>query len=474
MIKLKKLSIYIFMIVFLLSLSIKDVKAYTYSDSSFYIEFKTYSEYYQREFAGGGTWNAGNNQNARCIVFKNEEMSQKLHDYYTWEQQIYNDWLCVFFIGGGFEERYLGTPSKGCSPVINTEWFKDKMGISSIPNGLDAIGYSLDSDALMDGSWFSGVSSISQVKVKGNIVPINSIQYVTSFNDLKKYLIDRDDSVVIEGDPFNPPVTQDNSLPVPQSLSCDLHNSYNASNPFIEGSWKNPDNASWDAIKDDVKIHIQYKPKFQFYKRFLSVKDGQRTANQYIELGNEKNENKNHWVNAFPNTPQLKANYIKFETLQQDMVDVARMVGAGEEFYPGGATLLNGTKWRIRYEMPDGRVSYWVVYGVNSIGDVKSSDTVSFQDNEDNVVSSDAVNYQNSWQTDPNNYNPDTINNSLLSRLRQALNDIQSLPNDMNTVANEGSSFAKFLQTVWQKFPEIYVIFIGGLIIAIILRILGR
>ena len=80
------------------------------------------------------------------------------------------------------------------------------------------------------------------------------------------------------------------------------------------------------------------------------------------------------------------------------------------------------------------------------------------------------LSYQNSNQTDPENQDRD---NSLLGRLKNALNNMQSLPKDMQNVADEGS-LQTFLKRKVYKFPEIYILFIGGLIIAIILRILGR
>lgn len=471
---MKKKKIYIFVLLLLISVYIPHIKTNAYVANNSVVQYRFHWSRSDNANAriAGIDWNANGASDSRSILLYSPSVEQMAREYYGDNYFITHTQDYNFILSYKGSLNYVPICNHMSANVfIQSPAVREAMGITEqqaqyISCEIVPIKYNNSGENITETNNYHSVNYNGESH--------EDWQFVTSLQDAKSYLIDGDNSVVIEGDPANPPVTQDNMLPVPQSLTCDLHNSYTASNPYIEGSWENPKNASWDAIKNDVKIHIQYKPKFQFYKRFLSVKDGQRSAHQYIELGKVNNENKNIWINAFPNTPAVAENVIKFESLQQDMIDVSRMVGAGEIFYSGGATLLNGTKWRVRYELPDGRVSYWAVYGVNSIGDVKSSDTVTFQDNEDNVVSSDAVNYKNSWQTDPNNYNPDTINNSLLSRLRQALNDIQSLPSDMNSVANEGSSFANFLKMVWEKFPEIYILFIGGLIIAIILRILGR
>lgn len=356
--------------------------------------------------------------------------------------------------------QFVGKPNNN----INAHWSSVADHLTN--NGSDVMYYARNNGISDDVPFYLNSLYNKSYPDLNTTTVIPEVDYVKGIENLKKWL-QGDNSVIQHGDPNKPPVTQDNSLPVPQSLTCDIHNKYTGSNPFLIGGWSNPANASFDAIKDSVKIHIQYKPRFQYYKRFLSVKDEVVSARDWIDLGTVENNNKNKWINCFPNTPQTENNIIKFETLQSDMQTIA----STNNLYAGGATIDNGSSWRVRYEMPDGRVSYWAVYNIKAIGKVSYADDVTFQDNEDNVVSSDAVSYQNSNQTDPENQDRD---NSLLGRLKIALNNMQSLPKDMQNVADEGSSFANFLKKVWDKFPEIYILFIGGLIIAIILRILGR
>lgn len=435
-----------FVTFFTFSLSCQNVKAFTLDNNSVSFEFQVNVQILNNGQVTDSSINTSNavfEGTGQVVLFVSEQ-----------------DFVFGSGLMGNNAMQFVGKPNNN----ISAHWSKN---VDHLTNNGQEVMYYARNNGISDSVPFylNTILNKSFPDLNTSTV-IPEVDYVKGIENLKKWL-QGDNSVVQHGDPNNPPVTQDNTLPVPQSLTCDLHNRYTGSTPLIIGGWSNPSNASFDAIKDTVKIHIQYKPSFQFYKRFFAVKDEIVTARDWINLGTSENNNRNKWVNAFPNTPQTDTNVIKFETLQSDM----QMVASYNNNDSRDATLANGTSWRVRYEMPDGRVSYWAVYNIKAIGKMTYADDVTFQDNNDNVVSSDAVSYQNSEQTDPQNQDRD---NSLLGRLKTALNNIQSLPKDMQTVADEGSSFANFLKKVWDKFPEIYILFIGGLIIAIILRILGR
>lgn len=301
---------------------------------------------------------------------------------------------------------------------------------------------------------------------------LDDVEFVNNGDDLRKYINDNDDSVVNIGNPDNPQLPEDDSLPVPQALTCDLKNNDESAPRFISGSWTNPSSllASYDAEK--INIEIQYKPKLQFYKRLFDLKLGVGTTSMWLPVTKMKLSEISNWtsyMNLSDNNPDSDGKSFH-KNGKEDIQNIALQNDFNS--YSSHVELLNGTTWRCRYEV-NGNTSLWVVYGVDSINQFgrpsNSGDNISFENASGDSVSAEDVEYNNSNMTDK-----DYDNLSLLGKIRYDLDNLfTSLKSFFNPVDNDNGFYA-FFGKVFEQFPIFWTLFILGLVVAILLRIFGR
>ena len=299
---------------------------------------------------------------------------------------------------------------------------------------------------------------------------VGEIEYVTSVEDAIKYL-NGDDSVAQVGNPLDTILPEDDSLPVPQSLTCELNNNNGSYPRFIGGSWSNPNNllASYDA--SDVEIEIQYKPKLQFYKKVFDLKLSIAQSDKWLDVCKMPISQVENWVS-----------YLNLSENNQSTSDkVFRKNGKSDIEYIATANnivnfsshveSLNGTSWRCRY-IVGGNTSLWVVYGVDSLNrfgrPINKGDNITFENASGDSVSASDVDYNNSDMTEP------TEQNTFLGRLKYNLDGLSESLNSFFTPSDNGNGFYKFFSNVFREFPEFWILFTLGLVIAILLRILGR
>lgn len=298
----------------------------------------------------------------------------------------------------------------------------------------------------------------------------DNIQYVTSYEDLYKYLVDHDSSVVKIGNPFDDTI-EDDSLPVPQELGTDIQNDSLGTPPFISGVWKNPDSllASFEA--STINVDIQYKPTYLYYKKVFNIKIGKYSSSEYIDIYNGSLGSLNRWIrynaeNGYPSGTN--------ETNVSNMVNDIDLVASDNNIvsYAARSTQIdNGSKWRIRYRIGN-KTSLWVVFNINSVGSPTSKETVSFENASGDSVSPEDVNYNNSSQTsNSNNLTLGNFFDNLSANIQNIVSSVSSLFN--NTDNNTGGFFG-FFKELFNKFPQFYAFLVLGLLLAILLRILGR
>lgn len=334
-------------------------------------------------------------------------------------------------------------------------------------NYIKSKGFFLGIDAKSDGIVDSMISTIGNYE---------NIQYIDNIDDLQKWL-NGDDTVVKTGDPENPTLPEDDSLPVPQKLGTDIQNDNVGTPPFLSGSWENPSSiyASYDA--SDVEVEIQYKPVFQLYKKMFNLKLAKVSSNEWLPV--TKTQISNNTFNRFilynaktgyPNP--FDSQTLHSGSLTDDVENIGNSSGYTDMFNPISARIANGTNWRIRYVV-DNKTSLWVVFHVNSVGSLKNEESVSFENASGDPVSADDVNYTNSAQTTT----VDKLNvNNFFDSLSNAINGIfNTTNNSFSAQDTDGSKgFYAMFKATFEKFPVFWTFFCLGLIVAILLRILGR
>lgn len=322
---------------------------------------------------------------------------------------------------------------------------------------------------------------------------VGEIEYVTSVEDAIKYL-NGDDSVAQKGDPFNPPVTQDNSLPVPQQVSVSEPPTLNwkalgqNSIPTIQASWVNPSNFGEDDLSN-LEVQVKYQPTFKAYSAILGIPKGKfTTSTSDILTININNPNNGQFIDHYITYMDIPASIVldnngfnkTFSSYEDESVlSLVNDTLSSNGLDSWGANLPNhtniefikGTKFSIRYKLGN-RVSYWV--DVNYSGNNVTSNDTSFSDNDNNAVDSEDVNYQYA----ANSKNPDddsiTIFN-FFDKLSDSLNDLFNTSENYFANAKAGTGqFYNFFKEFWDLFPAFFALFLLGLLIAIILRIFGR
>lgn len=300
--------------------------------------------------------------------------------------------------------------------------------------------------------------------------PNQEIEYVDNLEDLVKFL-NGDDSVIKKSEnPFDNNV-EDDSLPVPQELGTDIQNDSLGTPPFISGVWKNPSSllASYDA--QEINIDIQYKPTYMYYKKVFNLKIGKYSSSDYIDVYNGSLGSLNRWIryNAESGYPSGTN-----ETNVSNMVNDIDLVAAENNissYSPRSTQIDNGTRWRIRYRIGN-KTSLWVVFNINSVGSPTSKETISFENASGDSVSPGNVNYNNSSQTsNSNNLSLSNFFDNLSANIQNIVSSVSSLFD--NTDNNTGGFFG-FFKELFNKFPQFYAFLILGLLLAILLRILGR
>lgn len=343
--------------------------------------------------------------------------------------------------------------------VINNGvgWYSDEFVFISGIDPVSVLGYDNsygvffirnENSIFIDGSSYSIVMNSDQ-----------DLEYVYNSNDVKKYF-EGDDSVLNLGDPDNNTI-EDNSLPVPQALTCDLKNNDEGAPRFIAGSWKNPEAllSSFDA--SSINIEIQYKPKLQFYKKLFDLKLGIGQSSKWLDVYSGSIQNVKSWV-SYMNLSENNPTSSGTQFCKNGKSDISLIASLNNiENYSSHVELMNGSSWRCRYVV-NGKSSLWVVYGVDSINALgrptNSGDNISFENASGDSVSSSDVNYDNSSMTSPN-YEDLSFIGKLSYNINQLFENLKSFfsPQDSN------NGFYVFFAKVFEQFPIFWALFILGL-----------
>lgn len=303
-----------------------------------------------------------------------------------------------------------------------------------------------------------------------------NVDYCKNIDDAIKYL-NGDNSVVLHGDPNHIPVTLDNTLPVPQQLSSTYKSGNNSYPPHLRGTWVNPDNASFNAIKSDIYIEVQYKPKFQFYASNSLFRKKYKVAesSEYLNIYNDKLEELYQFVKygaedgLYPGSNEFSINSSYLNDIRSAFPNELQYINVKE------STIDVGSKWRARYyyyKNGDKLTSYWSVYNVNQKNPIDNNkNSVTFQDSSGNPVSPDEVDYQNSTDTEESDNL--TLSN-FFSNLSNSISNLFSTINNFFMFDGDSGNFMSFFSSVFKYFPQLLTLFMLGLVIVIMLRILGR
>lgn len=399
------------------------------------------------------TFTASNNSKVIYIVDENDLNNEPSYIYLFGTPNLIGDLVVNQSNGYGWYSSVLYTYNKyAANDIIGNGNFFDE----------DLIGYRITLNSLNNGQPF--ITDFYETS--------NNIEYVNSFEDAKKYIYKNDDSVVNTGNPINPPLPEDDSLPVPQALTLDLKNNENAYPPFLSGSWSNPNSllASYDA--SDVQIEVQYKPNFQYYKKIFDIKLGSGQSDDWISVNTDSIDNFKKWTIVLNNSNNLPpdGDGVYVRSGSDDIAHVASQHSISN--YSNHVESLNGTKWRCRYIVGN-KTSLWVVYGLKSINKFGrpslSGDEVTFENASGDPVSAEDVKYTNSSYTEQ-----DYDSMSFLGKIRYDIDNLFTSLKSFFIPQDQGNGFYGFFGRVFEQFPIFWALFVLGLVVAILLRIFGR
>ena len=366
---------------------------------------------------------------------------------------------------------------------------------STIYNYFRDKGYALDPVAGYP-YWVNFVvngSDINSNKVIGGELVSEDVQYIDSPENLYKYMVENNDDVVKEGNPNK--VTLDNTLPLPQKVSISevpivapyVPSGQNGAS--IQASWVNPNKFGDDDL-NELCVQVKFSATYKAYSSILGIPKGKfNTPFTDVKTININNPNVNkmidhyisYGINDIPMSIVIDSQgYNKTFTSYEDtaLFNNVTSTFSSNGLDPFGYTpnhtvyeLIKGTKFSIRYKLGN-KVSYWV--DVNYSGNNVTSNETTFSDNNNKSVDPEDVNYDYA----ANSINPNDNSLSIMNffdKLSSNIGSIFSSTNQYFDDASQGTgSFFNFFKAFWDEFPAFFALLLLGLVIAILLRILGR
>lgn len=361
-------------------------------------------------------------------------------------------------------------------------------------------------------SLIAGITGTRDNKTFSGSVEIpDDIEYVNSWEDAKKYLIDGNEDVLHVGDPNEVEVKSNSNIPTPQKV----HVADDGNNPTI--TWINPKGLKV-SVTSEPMVEIQWKPTINLdfvLKRSLELisPDWITVANDVLQdytgftIRGNKGTPISEQLNAYNLLYDDKFVY-QYDSNDDDYVEmIARNQGIPlNPVYDGGGgyhlieagvvspvqlqqtdvsnlqnvfTKANVGKnnYRIRYYYLDNGVKYvsdWVeayrTFG--SDGQGKDDESINFVNNDDESV-------QNPTYLP---YNNNVSNNDswwFVPWYQEKTQELHNISDEHINVAieqgsNDDGGFLAFFSTVFQNFPHLYTLFIISILLCIGLRIVGR
>ena len=479
-----------------------------------------------------------NNRNIRSIFVTDSEFLAYVKDQINGNNSNFGDGILLVENGGYMHSYWSGTSNNFNAGNINTAtyyaWqYLDSHEQAGLYPNLNVIYIAYD----YRGNIGYNNEYLNTLSFK------NDIEYVSSIEDMKKYLIDGDNSVVNTGDPNVIPEVS-GSVPTPQKVKI----LDDGSNPAI--SWTNPKTVN---KIDGINIEIKWKPALNLSygadfkdtvlsEDFFNVYSGSLADSMGVLydcfcIPSQSNTTFSNVLNGFntlfdthyvfdidPSSDYDKS-YVKFVINQDSNIHLdlypygvgnpPSVTGGSTNNLVGGAiddkksSKKNNTKnnqdivggdwadlaqnaistlkgvydtavvansdFMIRYYyMNNGKkvVSDWVDAKREFDNNSKPKDdtNISFRDNENNPISNPSYLPADTSVTSTNSSAWwETFFNTTDSAVDKLDDSMNILSDDV-----ESGGFFAFFRQLFDEFPVFYGMLSFGLILAIILRVLGR
>lgn len=335
----------------------------------------------------------------------------------------------------------------------------------------------------------------------------NDIEYVSSSTDVKNYF-DGDDSVVNLGDPYDEQTNVDSQIPTPQKVAVYK----DSSSPSLV--WSNPKGV---ANNDNIKVRIEWKPVITLTHGLYDVNsiidqdyellyyDSIGDYNSFCTLNNNGSPPPNvlNSYNTiydskvlFSGTGAQQSNdWANYYIVKNNVDWVSRVdpFGTNDIFGKGtySGVRIPDLKYRIRYETETG-VSDWIysdrefdsdnvsgpsqhssTHSRNASGEPVSNPTYT-PNNDNKVIPQNEVDNQNDSDQKKSNSIFDFISgffDTIISAITAIFEKLKEL---VDSISNGTGSFFSFFGDLFGAFPQLLGIFLLGLVVTVLLRILGR